>query len=65
MRNTTLLPMSNYYIDFYRRSNCYIVRTLTEKKEATDHMLSILIGALNVSIPKYIDRKCKRVERYF
>lgn len=55
LRDATSLPKRNDYTNFFRQSNCYLLRTLTQNKEATDHMLSILIGALNVSIPKYID----------
>lgn len=55
MRNSQYLPKSKDYTNFFRRSNCYLLRTLTRVKEATDHMLSMLISALNVSIPKYID----------
>lgn len=45
----------NHNTDIFNRNNCYVVQTFTHEKEASDHMLSMLISSLNVLIPKYID----------
>lgn len=54
LRKTGGIPKYQF-IKFFNNPNCYLVQTLTQNKEATDHMLSMLISALNITIPKYID----------